>query len=658
MPGTPQPGFFNLWSALTPPLKAGQFRLDATVDLDPGAAPTSLPVETGQTFFTVDAPRFALPADQLLSTYPPANGNGAYSERLPQVVLKRRTLPWERAPGTGADAALPWLALVVIAQGEGTLSPEVDVAQCVTPGVTLAGAADVTQGVYLEVTKTVVDAVFPTKEDLPLLCHVRQVDLSDTELALGDDDGWMAVVLANRLPWPASADPTTTGGSGQPAAAPVRYLACLVNLEGQLAALPDVAEEEAGTFVPVDAIAHFDVYADAFADPDSLAMAQPAAGPPRAGSGARPAIVARSTLSDTWATAPAAAAAPTALGIDAGRAVRELMGRPWRTPVAAVTAEQTYRFPVLTHWQFTVDGEPPFEGLMQALDVALLGSLPDLDPQAPPAPRPAPDVAATGHVGLAHLTRRGDQATAWYRGPLAPRPTERDSSTATDGPLPVAHASDQLRRVTPDGREDLTYAAAFEIGRLLALSQPSVVAALMRWRAEQFGAARAAELAAQTVAGTSLLGGPPAITDVAGLGRLVGGALLGRIDADPAATVGPRRPLADPGAPIAGLTGDLEAVVATGLGLDIDELRARAGQVGIVDALANTAVPLADAPAGPLLDGPDLAALRSAAEAIAGGLATQAAAGAAPPADAEASAEAGARAQPDALDRLLTELEP
>ena len=136
------------------------------------------------------------------------------------------------------------------------------------------------------------------------------------------------------------------------------------------------------------------------------------------------------------------------------------------------------------------------------------------------------------------------------------------------------------------------------------------------------------------------------------LGRIVGSALLGRIDADPAATVGPRRPLADPGAPIDGLTGDLEAVVATGLGLDLGALRTQAAQVGAVDALANTAVPLAEAPPGPVLDGPDLAALRTAAETVAGGLAAQAAAGAAPLAGAEASA------RPDALDDLLTELEP
>ena len=42
----------------------------------------------------------------------------------PQIALKRRTLPWERDPGRAAalgahDPPRPWLALVVIAEGEG-----------------------------------------------------------------------------------------------------------------------------------------------------------------------------------------------------------------------------------------------------------------------------------------------------------------------------------------------------------------------------------------------------------------------------------------------------------------------------------------------------------------------------------------------------------
>ena len=48
--------------------------------------------------------------------------------------------------------------------------------------------------------------------------------------------------------------------------------------------------------------------------------------------------------------------------------------------------------------------------------------------------------------------------------------------------LPLLHASDQARLVGPDGRENLALATAFEIGRLLALAEPSVVAALLIWR--------------------------------------------------------------------------------------------------------------------------------------------------------------------------------
>jgi hypothetical protein len=57
---------------------------------------------------------------------------------------------------------------------------------------------------------------------------VREVDLADTELAVGDDDGFLAVVLANRLPQ-----------FDRVHCQPVRYMACLINIEGQYADLPE-----------------------------------------------------------------------------------------------------------------------------------------------------------------------------------------------------------------------------------------------------------------------------------------------------------------------------------------------------------------------------------------------------------------------------------
>ena len=96
------------------------------------------------------------------------------------------------------------------------------------------------------------------------------------------------------------------------------------------------------------------------------------------------------------------------------------------------------------------------------------------------------ELVDTGHVGLAQRTRRGDSVRAWYRGPFVPHPTD-------DAPaqrLPLAHAADQLRIVIPDGREDLSLASAFEIGRLLALANPNMVAALLRWRQLHYATVR------------------------------------------------------------------------------------------------------------------------------------------------------------------------
>ena len=168
----------------------------------------------------VAAPRYTMPTDQILSSFPPANAEGAFGDRLPQIVLKRRTLPWERNPAgrcSPSDDAVARARRRRRGRGRSCPPPR-RWRDCVTAGTTLLDPddKDVEQGLYLAVTETVVKKIFPCEEDLPLLAHVREVDVNDTELANGDDDGWLAVVLANRLPvfdkatasrcatWPAS----------------------------------------------------------------------------------------------------------------------------------------------------------------------------------------------------------------------------------------------------------------------------------------------------------------------------------------------------------------------------------------------------------------------------------------------------------------------
>jgi hypothetical protein len=166
----------------------------------------------------------------------------------------------------------------------------------------------------------------------------------------------------------------------------------------------------------------------------------------------------------------------------------------------------------------------------------------------------------------------------------------------------LAHASDQLRRVTPDGREDLSLASAFEIGRLLALSQPGIVAAQLRWRREQFGASRAHRFTSAAVEGLSRFG-----LEVSGenrafdLGRLIGRGVVLSAAGDPATVLGPSRPLADAGRAI-DVDGDVDEIIATGFGFSLDAVRGAAGRIGALAALQQTPVPGSDSAEVPRFD--------------------------------------------------------
>jgi hypothetical protein len=552
-------GKFVLYSRIEPPLEAGDYRLTARQELAASTAERALDADDLKvaelpTHLRVRAPRFQLPPDQVLSTFPPANTEGAYGMRLPQVVIRRRTLPWERLLSPSRRGT-PWLALVLVAEGEAELAMNQPVGDCITPGVPLDGAPDVEVGHTLVVRRSVVHRIFPTQRDVPLLAHAREVDIHDTELMMGDDDGFLAVVISNRLPLP--------GRDANGDEAPVKYLACLVNLEGQFDRLLERAPDPVSfTLSPV-------VLASAtmnLASYDHLSMG---ASPTMHATGIAPILNGLNAAAFEGATiisprtvthdavASAGARSQWTRGSDTVRAGADVyldMARPFsradRLDVSML--DPTYRFPVLLHWSFTSTGSTTFRTLMEGLDSGLLGTLPEVapgaEPPAPPAGRPPLEIVETGHVGLVHRTRRGDATRIWYRGPFVPHPTE----DPPEGRLALAHAADQLRIVVPDGREDLSLASAFEIGRLMALARPSVVAALLRWRQVHYQTARRQAIwESQLSFLQALLGDALPSRIPVDFGVHLGRALAGAIAARPAAFVGRPRPLVDAGRPLA-----------------------------------------------------------------------------------------------------------
>lgn len=536
MADPPPRGQVRLYPSIRPALGAGAYSVELEQTIPAGG-----PIDPVTRHLEVTGPRFLLPATELHSVFPPPNSEGDFSLRLPQIAFKRRTLPWEReSNGQPVDRRPAWLALIVLAEGEGTFLANVAIADAMpaevraTLGVTETGTCDA-----LEVTRTVVDRVFPREDELPLLCHVRETNLQDTEFAGSDDDGFVSVVISNRLPQPGH-----------------QYGAYLVSLEGRFAELPDPRP-------PQDEIGPAVVYP--FADHAGLLEA---ASFERSGTTSTDLA---SSARPEWPSAGPTAATRRGRWVDAIETATEDVEDDVPRPrlgsgftahdvdlvgleaVIGVAVPHLLRFPVLAHWNFTCTGEGDFQTLMEGLDVGLLGTLPRPAAEEPPA-EDAPDVAPTGHIVLAHRTRRGEPARAWYRGPLTPRELRR-----RDPDAPPYHTADQARRIGEDGREDLSEAAAFELGRLLALSDPRFVAELQAWRQSGYYVRRSG----------SVLDALPGLRDLVleplELARSIRLGIARGVSREGAAALGPRVRPDDVGP----LLGEDDAdVIADGLGLD------------------------------------------------------------------------------------------
>jgi len=90
-----------------------------------------------------------------------------------------------------------------------------------------------------------------------------------------------------------------------------------------------------------------------------------------------------------------------------------------------------------------------------------------------------------GFVPVRHLLRQGGNTISWYRGPFAPGPVTGAETLSTG-----TRSADHLLTFRPDtGMFDTGYAAAWELGRLLALQSTDFATTLYDWkrrRAQQF----------------------------------------------------------------------------------------------------------------------------------------------------------------------------
>ncbi|MGB3246464.1 MAG: hypothetical protein WBB25_18160 [Sulfitobacter sp.] len=379
--------------------------------------------------FTVTGPRFALDPADVHREFPPPGHQGRFESVLPHITLTKRALPWERK--VFANANVPWLALLVFAEGE-ILDPVIGTAvdNPDQPNPTRASTIlleeltdppaepkvvypDVAFDPYEEASKTlcaVIDvapatfsAVVPSQSDLIYLTHGRKVNIENKSASVTvgaagarTEEGtqWFSVIVAGRFP--------EAPNSGQTPAGTGKNIAHLVSLEG----LTDyIAETQGGT-----------------------AKAFPA-------------------------------------------------------------GTERVRMVSLASWTFSnlPVGSQSFADLMNGL-------VPDNDtkrdqlflrlpqPQLPENPTATETYAfnalSAGYTARTYATRQGEDTFAWYRGPFVQSLPERFKTDRR----PFSVSGQAVIYDQEKGLFDMSYASAFEIGRLAAVHSGVHVASLRSWR--------------------------------------------------------------------------------------------------------------------------------------------------------------------------------
>lgn len=212
-------GDIEFFDKMIPPLLAGDYSvtLDQTVDFG------STPVEFQRTqTFSVQAPRFSLNTADVQSVFPAAGSTGKYETILPQIVLNKRTLPWEHLLEKGDPPGTPWLALLVLdaediivpansaGAASGTLAAtfqlgnvaNLNAAGVLGPVITHLdyGQANTDSVSTIDLTVDTFNAVVPRASELPLLAHCREVNMEHKEVLDMKYSGWFSLVVANRFP--------------------------------------------------------------------------------------------------------------------------------------------------------------------------------------------------------------------------------------------------------------------------------------------------------------------------------------------------------------------------------------------------------------------------------------------------------------------------
>ncbi len=386
--------------------------------------------------FHVAGERFHILPEHIKSVFPPAHSLGEHANVLPHIMLSRNTLPWEREAIPG-DTTTPWLGLLVVHEDEeadATVSTvtvgELRTAATAPPwfpgvGELEPGQTDDVKVAVLDIKKSLLEQILPDKSALNFLTHVRQ-GKDDAGEVVGED---MAVVVANRLPQKGANNTVH-----------------LVSLEGRYSGANGTFDYQGAD--DDDLVRLVKLYNWPFTSTEYFKVSE--------------------TFLEKASDLPEAIRTK----------LLTIKGREFFTEAdlsAALTDEAGLTDRELTDHQEAIFHDfayGDFARILRHLDRSVPTlRLPDVGTSD------TDDYLKMGFYPLSHKLRQGARTVSWYHGPLSPM--SNDSGAIT---FPAKGPDALLRYYQTHGMFDVSYAAAWELGRLLALQNTHFSTQLYQWK--------------------------------------------------------------------------------------------------------------------------------------------------------------------------------
>lgn len=393
-----------------------------------------VPVEPWESVhqFAVMGERYQLPGQAIRAVFPPKGSQGDYWRVLPHLILERSTLPWERSSERSADpfTAAPWLALLVFHEDE---EPAVTQEQRVRDD--LNHEEERVNAISVKKEK------LPSLEDLRNLTHIRRrlanIARQDSEQNFESKESALGAIPNHSAQWHEHELISDAEKNAFPNGVDQGWI------------ISDAENKEKYEILKY-ADNGFKLYRVAHEAATIIANRLPKKGE---------------------------------------KNVVHLVSLEEMYPLAN---QDNFKLVSLYQWSFRCeDATKNFKGLFDALDIA------DWHMEIPVVDDDITPFLNAGMVPLQHFFREGSQSISWYRGPLKPMHKSFDTQTlftqldATN--TEIRHPDQLLQFNKKQGVFDITYASAWELGRMLTLQNTDVAIKLYNWKrthAHQLHAAR------------------------------------------------------------------------------------------------------------------------------------------------------------------------